>query len=88
MNETSQGIEVADTARSGEEARKNRERDSELQISIEFLHVKQNKLWVQTWKRTSGGLVETAEVQARYLLLRSSTGSASRLTVRRREVQE
>ena len=42
--ETSQGTEVANAARLDEEARKNRVRHTELQRTIEFLSVKQNKL--------------------------------------------
>ena len=41
MIETSLGIEVADTAHLGEEARKDRVRYSELPSTVELLNVKQ-----------------------------------------------
>ena len=45
--ETCQGIEVAGAARLGEEARKSRVRYIELQRTVEFLNVKQNKRLAQ-----------------------------------------
>ena len=44
--ETSRGMEVADAARFGEEARKNRVRFSELSGTIEFPSAKQSRLLV------------------------------------------
>ena len=56
------GVEVADAARFGEEARKNRIRYSELQEAVEFLNAKQSKLWSQMEQSLRPRVLETTGV--------------------------